>query len=897
MDLLHYNELNYKKTEKQFKKVEKALANMDFVSADVKKIKHTPYYRARLDDTNRLLFKFAKYGGKTYLLLLEVILNHAYDKSKFLRGAAVDESKFSPVTSINDVPDEDKQHIAYRNPKEKELHLLDKFISFDEAQSEIYHLPLPLIIIGSAGSGKTALSLEKLKTLPGNIAYISLSPYLVENAQNIYYSQHYDNPHQEIDFLSFGEYVESLQNPKGRELTFKDFENWYNRHYPNARIKEPYRLFEEMKGVLTGSVVHAAHLTRDEYLNLGVKQSIFTREQRDLVYNVFEKYLLFLQQDGYYDINILSYSYLSRVQKLYDYIVVDEVQDMTNIQLKLVLSSLKTPGNFVLSGDANQIVHPNFFSWSKVKTLFYKDKQADYNIYRILTTNYRNSQWVTDLSNKLLRIKNARFGSVDRESTYLVDTKSSLKGEVHLLADKDKAKNELNTKTQQSTKFAVLVMNNQDKQTASRFFKTPLVFSIQEAKGLEYENIILYNFVSAYQKEFMEITRDVDESVFEKELRYMRAANKEDKDLEVYKFFINSLYVAFTRAVKNLYLIEQNHNHRLYNLLGLRAGSDQIKIETQKSDTEDWLAEARRLELQGKHEQAQEIRDRLLGVDHISFAELEKLKKVALDPAKTEQEVKRERKKLFAYCEAHHYIDIIEQLAELKLKRAIAYMSEVNRERKEFAKNCRLNRNTNFAHIVKKFGVDFRSNEEGMTGLMLGLHYGNPEVVSYFLNKEANLKLFSDDGMNALQLALRSYYLHEVKKVQQSMDAKSLEKIYEKIQLPGIRLRTRDAPDSYKTIKLNNRYMGYFLLHYMIAVREEMEIGIGGFSMTDFMNLIEILPENILPEYRRKRQYINSILANNEVDRDFIYNKKLFKRTERGCYEVNPGLEVVKEEE
>jgi len=60
---------------------------------------------------------------------------------------------------------------------------------------------------------------------------------------------------------------------------------------------------------------------------------------------------------------------------------------------------------------------------------------------------------------------------------------------------------------QNSTKFAVLVMNNQDKKFAKMFFKTPLVFSIQEAKGLEYENIIIFNFVSNSEKEFNEITK------------------------------------------------------------------------------------------------------------------------------------------------------------------------------------------------------------------------------------------------------------------------------------------------------------------------------------------------------------------------------------------------------
>ena len=37
-----------------------------------------------------------------------------------------------------------------------------------------------------------------------------------------------------------------------------------------------------------------------------------------------------------------------------------------------------------------------------------------------------------------------------------------------------------------------------------------------------------------------------------------RARDKTDKSLEVYKFYVNALYVALTRAVRNVYLIESD---------------------------------------------------------------------------------------------------------------------------------------------------------------------------------------------------------------------------------------------------------------------------------------------------------------------------------------------------
>ena len=145
---------------------------------------------------------------------------------------------------------------------------------------KLISLPTPLVIIGSAGSGKTALTLEKMKQFTGQVAYISLSSYLVENAQRIYYTNGYDNDKQEIDFLSFQEFIESIRIPKGKEITFKRFETWYNRHKQTFKFKESYKIFEEFKGVLTGSVTDKPYLSRADYLSLGIKQSIFLAHER-----------------------------------------------------------------------------------------------------------------------------------------------------------------------------------------------------------------------------------------------------------------------------------------------------------------------------------------------------------------------------------------------------------------------------------------------------------------------------------------------------------------------------------------------------------------------------------------------------------------------------------------
>src|SRR5690606_8668705 len=116
----------------------------------------------------------------------------------------VDEDKIPML----DVPGESAgQDLAYLNIRHQTFNLLDKIISFDERQQSIYAVNPPLIVIGSAGSGKTVLTLEKMKLAIGDVLYVTQSAYLVKNSRDLYYSHHYRNEEQKVDFLSFQEFL------------------------------------------------------------------------------------------------------------------------------------------------------------------------------------------------------------------------------------------------------------------------------------------------------------------------------------------------------------------------------------------------------------------------------------------------------------------------------------------------------------------------------------------------------------------------------------------------------------------------------------------------------------------------------------------------------------------
>jgi superfamily I DNA/RNA helicase len=888
MNVLLYNELNIAPVKKQFEKALTYFQKNDLKSLDVKKMAGTNLHRAKLDDKNKILFRFGKHQGKPYILLLETILNHDYEQSRFLKGLTINESQWTVVNSDSDVKESDTIVLNHVNPKNNHFHLLDKILSLDEIQEEIFKLPLPIIIIGSAGSGKTALTLEKIKLLTGNILYVTLSSYLVENSSQLYFANYYYNDRQEVEFLSFQEYLQSIQLPSGKEIHFKAFDQWVSKYKHSHKIKDAYKLYEEFKGVITGSIIDKPYLSQDDYLNLGIKQSVFLQEERPMIYDLFLKYLDFLKGGQYYDTNLVAHAHLAKIRSKYDYVVVDEVQDLTNIQLYLILKSLKQAGRFILCGDSNQIVHPNFFSWANIKTMFYKqDLQG--NIIRVLATNYRNTPEVTKIANQLLLVKNARFGSIDKESTYLVKTNSAATGEIQFLEDNAAMKQELNLKTKRSTKFAVLVMSNEQKAEARKFFETPLVFSVQEAKGLEYDNIILYNIISTYEKEFRAITEGVTKADLETELKYNRARDKSDKSLETYKFYINSLYVAMTRAVRNLYVVERAKKHDLLVLLDLTDFKQKAQIGEQKSSLDEWQKEARKLEMQGKQEQADQIRKDILQLLPVPWEVLthQKLQLLKKDAFLLESYNKKAKDALFEYAAYSGDVLMIPKLAkpEFKYKRAESF----EREQNMFLRN-RLNdyyRDTirGVLPTLQRYGVDHR-NPYNMTPLMLAAMTGAVQIMDHLQKNGANPDLQDNLGRNAFQIALlkSSTDVNYAKNV--------IGKVYESLKSDAFKVKIGD-----KLVKIANHQAEYFMLHFMIAtlrniLTQKAVAATGGFETADFLNLFETYPPNIIPTYRQKRSYLSSIFGKNEHSKDDPYNKKLWIRIKTGFYLPSPLLEV-----
>ena len=886
MQVLTYHGLDPSRIP-NFAKVVSHLEGGDFRSAQTKKVGDN-LFRARLDRSNRLLFSFGRYQSQTVVLILEFIANHAYGKSRFLAGdATVDEDKLPDIAGGAD--ESDATDLAYVNPRRRSFNLLDKVISFDDAQHDVFALPPPLIVIGSAGSGKTVLTLEKMKEAVGDVLYVTRSPYLVDSSRETYYGTNYQNDQQDVSFLSYAEFMDSIRMTATREITFIDFARWFARHRVGSGLKDPHQVFEEINGVITGSTVDEPWLERDAYLALGIRQSIYARDERERVYDLFVKYRDHLRRADWHDVNILSCEYQSLVAPTWDFVVVDEVQDFTTVQLDLVLRTLKGPHGFILCGDANQIVHPNFFSWSALKRHFYERTDADSpaDLLRILNTNYRNSRQVTEAANRILRLKHARFGSVDKESNHLVRSNADQEGSVLLLADEPAVTRELDEKTHDSTRFAVIVMHAEQKWKARERFRTPLTFSIQEAKGLEYDNVILYDFISSDEARFKEIVRGVSsEQVQQGDLQFARARDKSDKSLEVFKFHINALYVAATRAVGTVYLVESNPDQRLFALLGIERHSGELDLTAQASSLADWQREAQKLERQGKDEQAEDIRTRILGVQDTPWEPLTRERAAELAERAFNGGGRKAMLALFEHALLHRDEYRLAKLAELGFRPA--------RQPRETALKKLVSNHYNgytfrradaVKGLVDKYGVDHR-DRYNWTPLMLAARFGNEAAVAMLADMGANASLVNSAGLTAYQVMLA-----EASAVPRYA-ARSVPGLYRRLVPGGLSVMAEA-----RLLKLHDHQAEFLFCNLFIALFHTNWVDNAsrhklGLRASDLESVLRLLPTAAVPVYRTRRAYITSVLARNEVDRSGGANRKLFKRTSRGFYIFNPDLRI-----
>ena len=455
--------------------------------------------------------------------------------------------------------------------------------------SKDMQLKLPSILSGIAGSGKTVISIQVIKELQKKynnekkILYVTYS----EGLRNFVEEKVNDSS---VDIKIFKDLCLLLENKYENKKILdtniiqsaarfeKEFLDTRNKKYQKFIRENKNLIYSEICGILKGSMyvnwdrklkkqngLINNIIDRNSYINSDEKipddYKAFNKEDRETLYNLTLEYNKWLQNRNMFDMNDIAFDLCTTIETKnikYDYIIVDEIQDLTEVQIYM-LFLLSDKKGLIFTGDPNQVINPTFFKIGRLEKLFNDNAVKAFKTR--LNENFRNSTDITKLINLVNEIRDEKLPARHHEDKVPEITRNNNAGKFGIIKYSDSNKKILfNGLENKDLDVAIIVSDEQKKESLKKEFPhLANIFTVSEIKGREYPNIITYNVLSDYF------------SIFQNFYNYDW---KKDKN---YDFYFNQFYVAITRGEHNIYLLEEKNDIELINDIVSKMNKYEIK--------------------------------------------------------------------------------------------------------------------------------------------------------------------------------------------------------------------------------------------------------------------------------------------------------------------------------
>ena len=387
---------------------------------------------------------------------------------------------------------------------------------------------------------------------------------------------------------------DTIENSKNDpELSVRDIENI-------NRIIEYFSSFDPSIRVLPF----------EEYQRIPEENTTIEKDKKKIVWDICSRYDKYLQDNNLYDDNDLIREVFAKGlsdDDKYEFTVVDEVQDYTELQLFLI-RSLTNGDRIVFAGDEHQNINPASFSESRMRSLFYNNsKESPLKIIR-LKKNYRCQQGIIDITNELATV---RRKTIARKAAEMEEDETSKREKIATPTRLQFSSENLDSCIStilQYPKAVILVANEDTKEKILERIKGlketlieqigldkynarehTSVYTVAEIKGMEYEYVLGYNLVGAFT--------DVWQRIF-----------KEGRGKTKFRYYYNLLYVAMTRARYYFCIIDKQLSNELESNLSFKYVSDfdpaELYLNQLIDDEKNWLEQAEKYEKEGKFQDA-----------------------------------------------------------------------------------------------------------------------------------------------------------------------------------------------------------------------------------------------------------------------------------------------------
>ena len=363
-------------------------------------------------------------------------------------------------------------------------------------------------------------------------------------------------------------------------------------------------VFAEIMGVIKGSIfsrVSLAPISCEEYLTRSCRMApTFASEaERLCVYDIFGLYEKLKIERGDFDyvdrvVRVLQAvrrdpSLYQLLRSTFDEIYIDEIQDQRSLDIELFLSFLKDGRGFHFAGDTAQAIsHDSTFRFSDIKRLFHEHfaevgasaKQTELAIPQMFTLskNYRSHQGILALSSLVMGMIWKGFpetvDKLDPEVGNLSGPKPVLflDCDVEILHARDISDSKLSERAADFGAEQVILVRDMRSKTNLRnqVGDVALILTILESKGMEFADVILWNFFS--------------ECPDQAGVRVLNALKNDQDGFDPRRHGgmcseLKHLYVAITRARNQLSIIESSETTASPVLKLLTEGSSGPLVE------------------------------------------------------------------------------------------------------------------------------------------------------------------------------------------------------------------------------------------------------------------------------------------------------------------------------